>query len=162
MNVSQKLRWLRRVLLVKVIATFALWGLPALLGPPALLAPFGIAMPDDPIFMRLFGAVVTAGLSASLGVTGTGETVVELKWERSPEDGEGENDVIRYVVWRRPAGSGDWGTPYLSIPAGKERYLYRDADLVMGEAYQYAIAAQDCTPTLSAMAVARPITVPLK
>ena len=103
-----------------------------------------------------------AGLSASLGVTGTGETVVELKWERSPEDGEGENDVIRYVVWRRPAGSGDWGTPYLSIPAGKERYLYRDADLVMGEAYQYAIAAQDCTPTLSAMAVARPITVPLK
>jgi hypothetical protein len=60
MDVSQKLQWLRRVLLVKVIATFALWGLPTLFGPPAFLALFGIAMPEDPVFLRLFGAVVTA------------------------------------------------------------------------------------------------------
>lgn len=57
---SQKLLWLRRVLLVKVILTLGLWGLPALLAPPAFLALFGIEMPADPIFMRLFGAVVTA------------------------------------------------------------------------------------------------------
>jgi hypothetical protein len=60
MNASQKLRWLRRVLLVKVIATFGLWGLPALFGPPAFLNLFGLAMPEDPLFLRLFGAVVTA------------------------------------------------------------------------------------------------------
>jgi hypothetical protein len=60
MDASQKLQWLRRVLLVKVIATFALWGLPALFGPPAFLGVFGIAMPEDPVFLRLFGAVVTA------------------------------------------------------------------------------------------------------
>lgn len=60
MTNSQQLLWLRRVLLVKVILTLGLWGLPALLAPPAFLALFGIEMPADPIFMRLFGAVVTA------------------------------------------------------------------------------------------------------
>lgn len=60
MNTSPKILWLRRVLLVKVIVTFLVWGLPALLAPPAFLALFGIIMPDDPIFLRLFGAIVTA------------------------------------------------------------------------------------------------------
>ncbi len=60
MNSTQKLQWLRRVLLLKVIVTFLVWGLPALLGPPAFLAWFGIEMPQDPLFLRLFGAVVTA------------------------------------------------------------------------------------------------------
>jgi len=52
--------WIRRVLLVKVIVTFLVWGLPALLAPPAFLALFGIAMSNDPVFLRLFGAVVSA------------------------------------------------------------------------------------------------------
>jgi hypothetical protein len=60
MNTSQQSLWLRKVLLVKVIVTFLVWGLPALLAPPAFLALFGITMPDDPIFLRLFGAVVSA------------------------------------------------------------------------------------------------------
>jgi hypothetical protein len=60
MNTSQQSLWLRKVLLAKVIVTFFLWGLPALLAPPAFLALFGITMPDDPIFLRLFGAVVSA------------------------------------------------------------------------------------------------------
>ncbi len=60
MNTIQQNLWLRKVLLIKVIVTFLLWGLPALLAPPAFLALFGIRMPDDPIFLRLFGAVVSA------------------------------------------------------------------------------------------------------
>jgi hypothetical protein len=60
METSQRLHWLRRVLLIKVALTFLAWGLPALIAPPAFLALFGIAMPEDPIFLRLFGAVVTA------------------------------------------------------------------------------------------------------
>jgi hypothetical protein len=60
METSQRLYWLRRVLLIKVVLTFLAWGLPALTAPPAFLAPFGIAMPEDPTFLRLFGAVVTA------------------------------------------------------------------------------------------------------
>lgn len=60
MNTSPLSLWLRKVLLAKVIVTFFLWGLPALLAPPAFLALFDITMPDDPIFLRLFGAVVSA------------------------------------------------------------------------------------------------------
>ena len=60
MTNSHRLLWLRRVLLLKVVLTLGLWGLPALLAPPAFLALFGLEMPADPIFLRLFGAVVTA------------------------------------------------------------------------------------------------------
>jgi hypothetical protein len=59
-----RMRWLRGILLVKVIVTLLAWGLPALLAPPAFLALFGIPMPEDPIFLRLFGAVVTAFAAA--------------------------------------------------------------------------------------------------
>ena len=60
MDASRKQYWLRRVLLVKVVVTFLAWGLPALIGPPGFLAFFGIDMPEDPMFLRMFGAVVTA------------------------------------------------------------------------------------------------------
>jgi hypothetical protein len=60
MEGSAKELWLRRVLLVKVAACVLVWGLPALLGPPALLNLFGVAMPDDPVLLRGFGALATA------------------------------------------------------------------------------------------------------
>jgi hypothetical protein len=60
MERSLRLRWLRRVLLIKVVVTFLAWGLPALVGPPAFLALFGIGMPEDPIFLRLFGVLAIA------------------------------------------------------------------------------------------------------
>jgi hypothetical protein len=55
-----RIRLLRKVLLVKVIVTFLAWGLPALIGPKAFLMLFDIEMPEDPLFLRLFGAVVIA------------------------------------------------------------------------------------------------------
>ena len=60
MSRSMKIRLLRKVLLVKVIVTFLAWGLPALIGPKAFLMLFDIEMPEDPLFLRLFGAVVVA------------------------------------------------------------------------------------------------------
>ena len=57
---KSRLSLLRAVLLVKVVVTLAAWGLPALLAPPALFALLGIPFPSDPVFVRLFGAVVTA------------------------------------------------------------------------------------------------------
>jgi hypothetical protein len=52
--------WLRRVLLVKVVVTIFVWGLPALLGPLSLLALLGVPIPEDPIYLRLFGGACTA------------------------------------------------------------------------------------------------------
>ena len=58
-NIS-KLLWLKRVLFVKVVVTFLLWGLPALFGNEWFLGLFDLTFPPDPIYLRLFGAAVTA------------------------------------------------------------------------------------------------------
>jgi hypothetical protein len=60
METSQRVHLLRRILLVKVVLTLLVWGLPALIGPPALLELLSIAMPEDPIFLRMFGALAIA------------------------------------------------------------------------------------------------------
>ncbi len=60
MAVERRLTWLRRVLLVKFLVTILVWGLPALLGPPSLLALLGVPIPEDPVYLRLFGGAATA------------------------------------------------------------------------------------------------------
>ena len=60
MTEPTKLTWLERVLFVKVLLTFFAWGLPSLLAPEPFLNLFGLSMPADPTYLRLFGAAVTA------------------------------------------------------------------------------------------------------
>lgn len=60
MATDLRLIWLRRILLVKTLVTILLWGLPALLGPLSLLAILGVPIPEDPIYLRLFGGAATA------------------------------------------------------------------------------------------------------
>ena len=86
--------------------------------------------------------------------------VVRLDWLPATDESVGEKDVIRYVLYRRPVPNiGDWGDPFLSIPAGAASYTYEDATVQVGATYQYAHAAQDCTPTLSPLSQAQQITV---
>ena len=59
--------------------------------------------------------------------------------------------MARYVIYRRVRPDPEWGDPYLSIPAGAPSYLYDDTAIEVGFIYEYAISAQDCTPTLSAL-----------
>ena len=60
MDADKKLVWLRRVLVVKVLVTILVWGLPSLLGPLSLLAILQVPIPADPIYLRLFGGAATA------------------------------------------------------------------------------------------------------
>ena len=60
MSDSQKLIWLKRILAVKTAFTLLAWGLPALIAPMSVFHLLGVPTPDDPLFVRLFGAVVTA------------------------------------------------------------------------------------------------------
>jgi hypothetical protein len=60
MDENVKLIWLKRVLFFKTIVTIFVWGLPALFGTTWFLSLFGMSMPVDPIYLRLFGAVVIA------------------------------------------------------------------------------------------------------
>jgi hypothetical protein len=59
MSSSKKLFWLKIVLAVKILFTFLFWGLPLLFFPISLLQALGVP-PDDTIYIRLLGAVITA------------------------------------------------------------------------------------------------------
>lgn len=74
---------------------------------------------------------------------------VTLRWPAAVDETGGEQDVLRYVIWKRAAGSTDWGPPFVSVPSGLANYVYDDAQVQPGGSYEYAIAAQDCTPSLS-------------
>jgi type II secretory pathway pseudopilin PulG len=100
------------------------------------------------------------GLNAALTVGADGLAQVTLTWNRGTDDQGGENDVVRYVIWRREAAAPDFGEPYQSIPAGQVTYVFNDELVESGVTYYYAMAAQDCTPKLSAWATAGPISIP--
>jgi hypothetical protein len=99
------------------------------------------------------------GLTAALTVV-NGAPAVSLTWAQATDEAGGERDVIRYVLWRKHPTDPDWGDPYLSIPAGNPTPFYQDQAVVSGEQYQYALAAQDCTPSLSTLATSGTVTVP--
>ena len=100
------------------------------------------------------------GLNASVVILGTGEPAVNLSWAPAVDEAGGEADVVRYVIWRRVAGSGGWGDPYLAIPAGAPSYSYQYAAVSPGTGYEYALAAQDCTPTLSNQTSSPVVVIP--
>src|SRR5579884_3790346 len=93
--------------------------------------------------------ILGTALGASAIVQADGTPAVQLTWNPAVDETAGEKDVVRYVLWRRVGSATDWGTPYLSIPAGSASYVYTDAAVTSGQTYQYLLAAQDCTPSLS-------------
>lgn len=93
-------------------------------------------------------------------VSVNGAPAASLTWGQATDEAGGERDVVRYVLWRRHPTDPSWGDPYLSIPAGNPTYAYQDAAVASGEDYQYALAAQDCTPSLSPLATSGTVTIP--
>jgi len=89
---------------------------------------------------------------------------VIVTWPRATDDGAGESDAVRYVLWRRLDGATTWGTPIATISSevGTGGYRYKDGgvDRGAGRRYRYALAVQDCTPNLSTLSVSGLITVP--
>jgi type II secretory pathway pseudopilin PulG len=89
-----------------------------------------------------------------------GAPTVRLSWTASADESAGERDVSRYVLWRRAGGVGEWGDPYRSIPAGNASYVFSDEAVEPGVSYQYALASQDCTPTLSPRTTSALVLIP--
>jgi type II secretory pathway pseudopilin PulG len=91
-------------------------------------------------------------LSVAMFATSTGwlgAERIDLTWPAAFDDIGGARDVERYVIWRRQ-GAAPWGNPYRSIPAGRTgNYTFSDDNVVVGQTYQYSMAAQDCTPLMS-------------
>lgn len=89
----------------------------------------------------------------------TGEIEVAVSWNAATDESSGEEDVIRYAIFRRTPSVADWGEPYFSIPAGQASYAYTDTDVMADSTYQYAVAAQDCTPSISSLSTSSQILV---
>ncbi len=105
---------------------------------------------DEPIL----GQAITATATVV-----DGSPAVDLAWTAAVDETGGEGDVVRYVIWRRVVGE-DWADPFLSIPAGQATYTYQDLTVSAGTTYQYGLAAQDCTPSLSTRTEAVPVVIP--
>lgn len=101
-------------------------------------------------------------LGSSLSATGVAptETVsghILLQWARATDEASGEQDVLRYVLWRKTPVAASWGDPMASVSPGLSNYSYRDFSAAEGVTYLYALAAQDCTPQYSPMAVSEEV-----
>jgi len=104
---------------------------------------------DTPIFLS--GVVATWNVATAN---------IDVTWSASVDEATGEQDIIRYVIWRRAGAVVTWADPLASIAPGTTTYSFPDPDVVTGTAYQYAIAAQDCTPALSTQRLSNTVTVP--
>lgn len=89
---------------------------------------------------------------------------VLLSWTKAADDGGGESDAVRYVIWRKITGAATWGSPLasISVNGATSTYRYKDGgvDTGLGRSYQYALAVQDCTPNLSGVAGSANVVVP--
>ena len=89
-----------------------------------------------------------------------GRRGVVLQWSQAADERAGEQDVLRYVLWRKRPWVADWGDPYVSISSGQPSYMYVDEAVQTGDVFDYAIAAQDCSPSLSSLSAASGVAVP--
>jgi prepilin-type N-terminal cleavage/methylation domain-containing protein len=113
--------------------------------------------------LKICGSAPVLGQALSAAYdNSTGVNRVLLSWNRAFDESQGERDVVRYVLWRRDVTDPDWSDPLTSIPAADlATYSYADAqDLVPGTTYEYRLAAQDCTPRLSAAATSIQVSIP--
>src|SRR5690606_37237291 len=102
----------------------------------------------------IFSSVITTAIEPIAG-----EPAVRISWLPSVDETAGEEDVIRYVVWRTNPMSA-LGDPPLSVPAGEAAYQYLDRGVQEGEQWIYSVAAQDCTPTMSGANSSGTVTIP--
>ena len=102
------------------------------------------------------GVTPTATTSAS-GVT---SPWVKLSWSPSVDDGAGENDIYRYIIYRRAPTATDFSQPYSSMPAGSTSYTFTDNSVSHGDRWVYGVSAQDCTPSTSQPGVTGTVIVP--
>ena len=104
--------------------------------------------------------VLGQGLAATFD-NSTGINQVNLTWNSAFDETQGERDVVRYVIWRRDVADPDWSDPLTSVSAtGLAGYSHVDQDLLPGTTYEYRLAAQDCTPRLSATSTSNQVPIP--
>jgi hypothetical protein len=78
---------------------------------------------------------------------------VNVAWTADGDEASGERDIMNYLLWRRRVGDSVWGPPFVSIPSGSPpNYTFLDSSVpqdTVDMQWEYAIAAQDCSPAYS-------------
>lgn len=101
-------------------------------------------------------------LTGTLSANYTSATAtITVGWPRSADEVAGEADVLQYNVYRRIISEPTFGAAKFSIPAGgSATYTLDDGDIQPGETYVYAVSAQDCSPSESALLNSANVVVP--
>jgi prepilin-type N-terminal cleavage/methylation domain-containing protein len=77
---------------------------------------------------------------------------VTLQWNASADETAGERDIAQYNIYYRLQGATEWSIFAVVPPAGQPSYeVVQGSGLLQGQTYQYAVAAQDCSPRESAL-----------
>ncbi len=88
-----------------------------------------------------------------------GFPAVDLTWLAATDEAAGERDVVRYVIWKSTTPLTGNEDPFVSIPSGNANYAFKDTSILPSTTYYYALAAQDCTPSLSTL-LNRTVVIP--
>jgi len=122
-----------------------------------------VALPNNGIIL---GSVCGRSPFPASAFTATPDTIpgsgrVDLAWTASPDQEGGEVDVWQYVIYRRVNGVVLWEDPLMNLARtpGVTSYAVAIGGNTSGATYNFAVAAQDCTPASSAMVTAT-VTAP--
>lgn len=107
---------------------------------------------DDPQF--------SATITAVAGMDPDSVRYVRVSFPPSIDETAGERDVERYLIWRRFSAVADWGSPLIALPGGDTLLIFNDLTVLKDSTYRYAVAAQDCTPSLSPLRTSGTVTIP--
>jgi prepilin-type N-terminal cleavage/methylation domain-containing protein len=104
------------------------------------------------------GGNPTAPASVTAIASSGGADTVGLSWPNSSDDGAGLNSVRMYLIYRKLHTDSIYVPMFSVTAAGSPTYTYSDHGVVLGKAYDYGIAARDCTPSLSPFVYATNVT----
>jgi hypothetical protein len=105
---------------------------------------------DAPIFAQTVAATFT----------GTPDVPqVTLTWLPAIDETAGEQDVEKYVIYRRTQ-AGTFSDALQTMPAGQPTYSYQDPSVLNDSTYVYQVTALDCTPLESSPSVTTAVVVP--
>lgn len=90
--------------------------------------------------------------------TGQAGGSVRLSWLASGDELAGERDISQYNVYYRPTTGPVVWTPFFTQSPGFNPYGVSHGGLTAGQAYFFAVAAQDCSPAESAFQVSAAAT----
>jgi prepilin-type N-terminal cleavage/methylation domain-containing protein len=105
------------------------------------------------------GETPVFGRAISVAV-GTTPLTVTLTWNPAVDETGGERDIEQYAIFRKLPAASAFDEPFASIAAGLGSYTFIDSNINSGEQWVYGVAAMDCSPQLSPVAVTSTVNVP--